>query len=48
MSTAAEDALYGLDWVRSRRLTAARAALAADNVTVLRCPTTTPDGDASR
>ena len=46
VSAAADDAMYGLDWVALTTSAVTADSLAADNVTVLRCPTTTPDGAA--
>ena len=46
MSAAADDALYGLDWVALTTSNASTDGVVADNVTVLRCPTTTADGGA--
>ena len=49
ISAAADDALYGLDWIaltRSEAVATDPTAEAADSVTVLRCPTTTKGGPA--
>src|SRR5262249_20523632 len=46
ISAAADDAMYGLDWVALTTSNAGTDGVVADNVTVLRCPTTTADGAA--
>jgi NADPH:quinone reductase-like Zn-dependent oxidoreductase len=46
MSTVADDALYGLDWVVLAPSNASADGVVTDNVTVLRCPTTIADSGA--
>ena len=48
MSTVADDALYGLDWVALAPSNGNAGGGATDNVTVLRCPTTIADSAAVR
>ena len=43
VNAAADDALYGLDWVTLTTPDAAADGAGSDDVTVLRCPTTAPD-----
>jgi acyl transferase domain-containing protein/NADPH:quinone reductase-like Zn-dependent oxidoreductase/acyl carrier protein len=43
LSTVTDDALYGLDWVTIASSDGNVGGIATDNVTVLRCPTTTAD-----
>ena len=46
MSTVADDAVYGLDWVALPPSDGCAGGVANDNVTVLRCPTTIADSVA--
>jgi polyketide synthase 7 len=46
MSTVADDGLYGLDWVALAPSDGNAGCVAPENSTVLRCPTTTADGEA--
>ena len=46
MSTVADDAVYGLDWVALPPSDGSAGGVATDNVTVLRCPTTIADSAA--
>jgi acyl transferase domain-containing protein/NADPH:quinone reductase-like Zn-dependent oxidoreductase/NADP-dependent 3-hydroxy acid dehydrogenase YdfG/acyl carrier protein len=46
MSTFADDALYGLDWVALAASNGSAGGVASDDVTVLRCPTTNADSAA--
>ncbi len=46
VSAAADDALYGLDWVALPTSNGSADGVVTDNVTVLRCPTSTADGAA--
>ena len=46
MSTVADDAVYGLDWVALAPSNGYAGGVATDNVTVLRCPTTIADSAA--
>lgn len=44
-STVTDDALYGLDWVTLAPSDGSEGAVATDNVTVLRCPTTIAESE---